>query len=280
MTSAATILTAWLIIIAIEILAGKFLEKENTRLRDVVIEIFSTANVFFITVPLVVLAASSIAAQLLPEYTGSLSYLPVWVMFLMFVIGDDMMQYWWHRASHRFPLLYNLHRVHHDADYLNIRITYRNGFFYYVPMPSLWVSSFLVYLGLGEVYAVYVVAKSIVIMGAHSSVHWDEPLYKIKWLHPVMWVVERVISTPATHSAHHGRHKSDGVTHYKGNYSNFFFLWDMVFGTAKITRRYPAEYGVENLNEVSGAQLMFWPLVGAKKGTVESETAAAVKAAE
>ena len=29
-------------------------------------------------------------------------------------------------------------------------------------------------------------AMSAVIIGAHSAVHWDEPLYKIKWLHPVM----------------------------------------------------------------------------------------------
>lgn len=272
MTSAATVIIAWLLVIVLEILAGRFLEKENTKMRDVVIEIFSTANVFFLSVPLVILAGASLAAYLFPGQADALAGLPFWAMFLLFAIGDDMMQYWWHRASHSFPFLYNLHRVHHDADYLNVRITYRNGILYYLPMPSLWITGLLVYLGGGEVYAFYVVLKSIVIIGAHSSVHWDEPLYKIKWLNPVMWVVERTISTPATHSAHHGRHKSDGVTHYKGNFSNLFFLWDIIFGTAKITRRYPDAYGVENLNEVSGAQLLLWPLIGAKKGSVEQQT--------
>ncbi len=279
MTSAAIIIAAWFFMILLEILAGRFLEKEKTKLRDVVIEVFSTANVFFISVPLVILAGASLAAYLFPVYADALAGLPFWAMFLLFMVGDDMMQYWWHRASHSFPMLYNLHRVHHDADYLNVRITYRNGLFYYIPMPSLWVTGLLVYLGGGEVYAFYAVAKSIVIIGAHSSVHWDEPLYKIKWLSPLMWVVERTISTPATHSAHHGRHKSDGVTHYKGNFSNFFFLWDVLFGTAKITRRYPYEYGVENLNEVTGSQLLLWPLVGGKQGTVETVTPAP-KAAE
>ncbi len=276
--SAAAIIIAWFLVIILELVAGRFLEKENTKFRDVVIEVFSTANVFFLSVPLVILAGASLASVLFPGNAGALANLPFWAMFALFMIGDDMMQYWWHRASHSFPMLYNLHRVHHDADYLNVRITYRNGLFYYLPMPSLWVTGLLVYLGGGEVYAVYAVAKSIVIIGAHSSVHWDEPLYKIKWLHPLMWVVERTISTPATHSAHHGRHKADGVTHYKGNFSNFFFLWDMLFGTAKITRRYPDAYGVENLNDVTGAQLLLWPLVGRKQGSVER--ASAPKAAE
>ena len=279
MTSAAAVIVAWFLVIVLEILAGRFLQKENTKLRDVVIEIFSTANVFFLSVPLVILAGASLAAYLFPGQADALADLPFWAMFLLFALGDDMMQYWWHRASHSFPFLYNLHRVHHDADYLNVRITYRNGILYYLPMPSLWITGLLVYLGGGEVYAYYVVIKSIVIIGAHSSVRWDEPLYKIKWLNPLMWVIERTISTPATHSAHHGRHKSDGVTHYKGNFSNLFFLWDMIFGTAKITRRYPEAYGVENLNEVSGAQLLLWPLVGAREGTVE-EKATPVQPAE
>ncbi len=273
MESAAIILVAWLIVVLLEILAGRFLERENTKTRDVVIEVFSTANVFFISVPLVILAGASLAAYLFPSQADALAGIPFWAFWLLFMVGDDMMQYWWHRASHSFPMLYNLHRVHHDADYLNVRITYRNGLFYYLPMPSLWITGLLVYLGGAEVYAVYAVCKSIVIIGAHSSVHWDEPLYKIKWLSPLMWVVERTVSTPATHSAHHGRHKLDGVTNYKGNFGNFFFLWDVIFGTAKITRRYPPEYGVENINEISGAQLMLWPLVGAKTGTVETKPA-------
>ena len=264
------ILAALVAIVLIEIVFGRFMQKEHTKLRDVFIELFSTANVFFLTVPLTVGVAASLAAFMLPDHAGALSHLPAWAMFLMLMVGEDMLQYWWHRANHKFPLLYNLHRVHHDADYLNIRITFRNNLFYYIPMPSIWSSAVLVYLGLGPVYAVYIVAKYLVIMGAHSSVHWDEPLYKIKWLSPIMWVVERVISTPATHSAHHGRHKEDGITNYKGNFGNFFFLWDVIFGTAKITRKYPAEYGVENLNEVSGAQLMFWPLVGTTIGSKET----------
>ena len=108
--------------------------------------------------------------------------------------------------------------------------------------------------------APYVIVKQLVIHGAHSDVRWDEPLYTIKWLSLIMWVVERTISTPATHSAHHGKHKADGVTNYKGNFGNLLFFWDVLFGTAKITRRYPTEIGVENLPLISAAEQLAWSI--------------------
>ena len=143
---------------------------------------------------------------------------------------------------------------------MSVRIVYRNNFFYYLTMPSFWFSGALIYLGLGWVYVPYVIVKQLVIHGAHSDVRWDEPLYKIKWLSPIMWVVERTISTPATHSAHHGKYKADGITNYKGNFGNLLFFWDVLFGTAKITRRYPNEIGVENLPPISAAEQLAWPI--------------------
>ena len=76
------------------------------------------------------------------------------------------------------PLLWPLHRAHHTAHYMSIRVTYRNNFFYYLMMPGLWISGVLIYLGFGTVYLVYIVVKLTVILGAHSAVRWDEPLYR------------------------------------------------------------------------------------------------------
>ena len=201
-----------------------------------------------------------LAATLLPEYAGVLADQSIALKIFLLLVFDDMTQYWWHRVSHTTKWIYNLHRAHHDAEYMSIRIVYRNNLFYYLMMPGLWFSGALIYLGIGEVYAFYLVIKLLVICGAHSDVRWDEPFYKIAWLSPVMWVLERLISTPATHSAHHGRHLSDGVTHYKGNYGNLLFFWDVLFGTAKITRRYPEQVGVENLEPVSAGNQLLWPL--------------------
>ena len=112
----------------------------------------------------------------------------------------------------------------------------------------------------GPVYVPYVVVKQLVIIASHSALPWDRPLYGIRWLSPVMWLVERTISTPSTHSAHHGKHLADGVTNYKGNFGNLLFFWDVLFGTAKITRRYPAEIGIENLPPITAAEQLAWPV--------------------
>ena len=245
----------------LEIALGRFGRPGRTSGRDVLIEAVSTTSILLLTVPAIFLLAPMLVEAVFPGSQGALAWLPWWAMVLVLLVADDMAQYWWHRASHTFPVLYNLHRAHHSGGYLSVRIAYRNNLFYYCFMPSIWLSAMLVHLGFYPVYAVYLVIKMAVIFGAHSSWRWDEALYRIKALSPIMWVVERVISTPATHSAHHGLHKEDGVTQYKGNYGNLLFFWDVLFGTARITRRYPETYGIEGMKPVSAGRELLWPLV-------------------
>jgi len=248
--------------IVAEIIFTTFFNKKNQVKGDGLVEIIGSAMIVLVTQPLIVLFLSPLLASFLfPSSADMLTSWPFLAVFALFLVFEDMTQYWWHRITHSTPWLYKLHRPHHNAEYMSIRIVYRNNIFYYYLMPSLWFAGILIYLGGGWVYAVYLVIKMTVIFGAHSDIRWDAPLYKIKWLSPVMWVVERTISTPATHAAHHGKHQSDGVTNYKGNYGNLLFFWDVLFGTAKITREYPEEYGVESLPETSVGEQLIWPLV-------------------
>lgn len=251
--------------VLLEILFTGFFKKPGQKRSDGIVEIVSTLSLSLFTQPFVLAGGFAAAAFVAPGAADTLKAWPFLAVFALFLLFDDMTQYWWHRLSHRIAWLYKLHRPHHNAEYLSIRVVYRNNLFYYLLMPGLWLSGALIYLGGGWVYAVYIVIKMTVIYGAHSDVRWDAPLYKIKWLSPIMWVVERTISTPATHSAHHGKHAADGVTNYHGNYGNLLFFWDVLFGTAKITRRYPTEMGVENLPETSIAEQLIWPLVGPPK---------------
>lgn len=244
-----------------EIIFTNFFKKKDQKASDGAVEFFSTGTLLLLTQPLIMGASYALGLFFFPEFQDKLSGLHFLAGFGLFLIFDDLTQYWWHRLSHSIPWLYKLHRPHHNAEYMSIRLVYRNNTFYYAMMPGLWFSGALIYLGLGWVYAVYIIMKMTIIFGAHSDIPWDKPLYKIKALSPLMWVIERTISTPATHHAHHGRHKADGVTHYKGNFGNMLFLWDIIFGTAKITRRYPPEYGVENLPETSMLEQLIWPLV-------------------
>ncbi len=62
------------------------------------------------------------------------------------------------------------------------------------------------------------------------------------------------------YDAHHGPHQSDSVIKYKGNFGNLLFFWDILFGTAKSTRRYLDSYGVENLAHAPFTQQLAWPI--------------------
>ncbi|WP_328804937.1 sterol desaturase family protein [Parasphingopyxis marina] len=267
-TSTIAILAIYLAFGLIELWRSDLFRKKEQTSADWVVELVSTVVLLFVTQPIVLLSSMGLASLLIPQYAGALAGLNVFAAILLFLVFDDMMQYWWHRAAHTFPLLYKLHRPHHNGRYMSVRLVYRNNIFYYLTMPGIWFSGVLIYLGLGWVYAGYIVVKLAVIIGAHSDVAWDKPLYRVKWLSPVMWVVERTISTPATHHAHHGRHAEDGVTNYKGNFGNLLFFWDVLFGTAKITRRYPPSFGVENLPETSLGEQLLWPLITTGGSTV------------
>lgn len=255
------VLGIFIAFILAEIIFTSFFKKKNQKTSDGVVEFFSTGVLLLLTQPLIIAAVYALGLTVFPQFQDKLSGLHIVAGFGLFLIFDDLTQYWWHRMSHTLPWLYKLHRPHHNAEYMSIRLVYRNNIFYYMMMPGIWFSAILVYLGLGWVYAFYIVMKMTIIYGAHSDLSWDKPLYKIGWLSPIMWVVERTISTPATHHAHHGRHKADGITHYKGNFGNMLFLWDIIFGTAKITRQYPSEFGVENLPETSTLEQLIWPVV-------------------
>lgn len=236
--------------------------------NDTKLELLMFLSVLAVTQPLALWVTSTLGHAWFPQYKDALADLPWWGMVGILLLADDMTQYWWHRLSHS-ALLWPLHRAHHSAEYMSIRVTFRNNFFYYLIMPGLWFAGALLYLGFGGmVYALYIAVKLFVILGAHSAWRWDEPLYRIPALHPLMWVLERIISTPATHWAHHAITNEDGVGHYKGNFGNLLFVWDMVFGSAHITRKYPARVGLID-DQLFGQERwyhqMLYPLLQSKR---------------
>lgn len=232
--------------------------------NDTKLEVAMFLSLLAITQPLALLVTAKLGTLWFPQYQGILADLPWWAMVGILLVGDDMTQYWWHRLSHS-PLLWPLHRAHHSAKYMSIRITFRNNFFYYLMMPGLWIAGVLIFLGIGGyVYAFYIVAKLLVILGAHCAWRWDAPLYRIKALSPLAWILEHTISTPATHWAHHAITNDDGIGNYKGNYGNMLFIWDIIFGSAKFTRQYPAQVGLIDdhlFGEEKWQHQMFYPVV-------------------
>lgn len=202
-----------------------------------------------ITRPLSFIFTTYVLQYFFPVYSNYFEGVNFWLGLLIVTLLEDFTQYWWHRAAHTCEWLWKGHRVHHSAPEMSVLLSARNSWVYLLIFPSRLVSATLIFLGFGEAFLVGYFLKLLIGIASHSPYPWDKPLYKIKWLHPVMWVIERLISTPATHHAHHAAHDRDGVGVINGNYGNMYFIWDVIFGTAHITRKYPEQYGLEEYHQ-------------------------------
>jgi sterol desaturase/sphingolipid hydroxylase (fatty acid hydroxylase superfamily)/rhodanese-related sulfurtransferase len=201
----------------------------------------------------------------LPGLASAFSWVPFLWAFFIIAVADDLTQYWYHRLHHQVPWLWRFHRTHHSAPYMGMAMASRQNIIYTIFFSQIYLLAALTYLGLGYAALFLTGIKSLITLGAHSSIPWDKPFYKYKVLHPVAWVLERLISTPATHQAHHADTVGDGVGNYKGNFGNMFFLWDVIFGTGIITRRYPESFGIKHYKQEEWYVQFLWPFFKSRK---------------
>ena len=247
----------------IESLGGLYFNDKRSK-DDLTIELISLTVLPTLIQPAILLFVLFVMDLWFPVYEDFfINAFFLWHV-LAFVILDDLTQYLWHRLSHESPFMWKLHRPHHVVEEMGVLVTYRNAVLYYAFMPGIWFSALLIYLGMIEVYLIYLPIKMTVILLAHSEVRWDRFLYKYKILHPIAWVVERTISTPCTHYAHHGLTSEDGVSNPNGNYGNLLFFWDVLFGTAKITRKYPKRFGAWNKTKEPWYVQLLFPIIKSK----------------
>lgn len=252
-----------LILGIIEAIGGLYFEDKRSK-DDFKIELISLVTLPTLIQPAIFLFVIWAMGFYFPQLEDYLLSTSFWWHILTFLILDDMTQYWWHRISHSNRVMWKLHRPHHVIEEMGVLVTYRNATLYYALMPGIWFAALLVYLGMGYVYLFYLPIKLIIILLAHSETKWDRFLYRYKFLNPLAWIIERIISTPSTHFAHHGLTAEDGVSNPNGNFGNLLFIWDIIFGTAKITRKYPKRFGAWNqIKEPWYVQLLF-PIIRSK----------------
>ena len=236
---------------------------------DWLVETLGFVGLVSLIKPGIVLSVILIGQVLLPESAYVFKGMNFWLALPIYLLIDDLLQYWYHRSAHEYEFLWKLHRPHHAAEEMGILVSYRNAFLYYILMPNIWWVGIVTLLGGGQAVALGLILKQMVIISSHSPTKWDQYLYNNKWLNPLAWVVERIIVTPATHHAHHGRSKVDGISDPNGNFGNMFFIWDQLFGTALITRQYPEELGLPNDPKDSWSSHLLYPFVKSKKAGSE-----------
>lgn len=139
---------------------------------------------------------------------------PLWAQIVAVVLICDVVVYWGHRLSHRVPLLWRFHRVHHTAERLDFLAAYREH-----PLDGLWTMTLenLPALVLGfplELIAGFVAFRGVWAVFIHSNVRL--PLGPLRVL----------LGAPELHHWHH--HAGAGG---HTNFANLSPLMDVLFGT-------------------------------------------------
>lgn len=173
---------------------------------------------------------------------------PVWIsravitvmLFLAYELG-----YWFnHWLSHKVPLLWEFHKVHHTAEVLTPLTNFRVHPVYTFVFANIIAFSTAVASGLGH-YAFgdtayqYALADTniILVLFIHAYVHLQ---HSHVWIAFTGWM-GRVFVSPAHHQVHH----SADPRHFNKNFGSCLALWDWMFGTLYVPakEREPLTFG-------------------------------------
>jgi len=132
----------------------------------------------------------------------------------------DVWMYWWHRANHRLPWLWRLHRVHHSDPHMDVTTAQRFHLGEIV-LSSLLRMPVLALLGMTLVeLAVYETLMFAVVQLHHANVALPPALERL---------ARGIIVTPALHKVHHSRVRAETDS----NYASLFAWWDLLFGSRR-----------------------------------------------
>ena len=146
----------------------------------------------------------------------------------------DLFSYVWHRANHRFPILWCFHTVHHSDAAMDVTTSGRFhvvelGIAAFARLPILFL------LGVSTTaLLIYETALVMVSMMHHSTM----TLGRLDRFFRV------VLVTPSVHSVHHSRDPE----FYGCNYSSVLSFWDRLFRTFRFTRE-PVQHGLDGYDD-------------------------------
>ena len=143
---------------------------------------------------------------------------PVWLEWLLAVLVFDFVIWAQHLISHKVPLLWRLHRVHHADRDMDVTTAIR---FHPVEIAlSMLLKIGLVYL-IGPA-AGAVILFEVLLNGSALFNHGNVALPR-----GLDAVLRRILVTPDMHRVHHSIHRRE----HDSNYGFALSIWDRLFGT-------------------------------------------------
>ena len=147
--------------------------------------------------------------------------LPAWVEVAAAVVLLDYTLYLWHVLTHRVPLLWRFHVVHHID--LDLDATTALRFHFAELVVSVpWRAAQIVALGVSrEAMSLWRMLTLLEVMFHHSNLRLPARLEN---------VLCRLIVSPRLHGIHH----SVVAGQRNSNFSSGLTLWDFLHGTARL----------------------------------------------
>jgi sterol desaturase/sphingolipid hydroxylase (fatty acid hydroxylase superfamily) len=149
-------------------------------------------------------------------------------------IAFDFAAFLWHFLTHRVPVLWAFHRVHHAVEVLTPISNYRDH-----PVDSLGRSLFQgVFVGVVQAAVQHLAPSARPLQVAGENVLYVPFFVFANARHSHVWLGfgqfwSRIFSSPAQHQCHHGT----APHHIDVNYGLVLSIWDWLGGTLYVPRR-------------------------------------------
>jgi len=194
---------------------------------------------------LAVLSVGTVISAFVPEALRSaVAQQPLFLQTSEAFVLAGLSGYWAHRATHRVPLLWKFHRVHHSVAEMDWLAAGRLH-----PVDQAFTRSCtvlpLIALGFTKgVLGAFVVFITFQALFIHANVRFR--------FGPLRWIV-------ATPEFHHWHHSADPAA-YNSNFAGEFPLLDLLFGTLHLpTGKMPEGYGINERLPKGYLHQLVWP---------------------
>lgn len=169
-----------------------------------------------VVLPLGAIGAAAWAAQ---HGIGALHQFDAgWVEFALALVALDLAIYWQHRATHAWPPLWRLHRVHHTDAVLDASTALR---FHPIEIALSMAYKVVVVVALGIdplAVLVFEIVLNATALFSHANMQLPERIDR---------ALARLIVTPAMHRVHH----APDAQRTNSNYGFCLSIWDRLFGS-------------------------------------------------
>jgi sterol desaturase/sphingolipid hydroxylase (fatty acid hydroxylase superfamily) len=153
---------------------------------------------------------------------------PLWLQIGFFLITHDFYIYWFHRAQHRFPILWRLHEAHHSVKDVDWLAGSRSHFLEITINQTIEFMPIVLLGAPPEMALIKGTIDAVWGMYIHSNIN-----VRTGWL-------QKIINGPEMHRWHHSKE----YIGYGFNYGTKFAFWDWIFGTAHLPKEKPPGYGL------------------------------------